>query len=592
MHNRLMDQAELTDYFVARPQAFAWFLGAGASRMSGLPTATDIIWDLKRRYYCREDNQDVSRQDLQNRAVQARIQSFMDARGFPALWADAEYTTYFEKIFGTDRERQRAYLRAKLAEDQVTLTVGNRILGAMLVGGMTRITFTTNFDSVVERAVADVSGRSLLAYHLEGSGAAGQALSNEEFPIYVKLHGDFRYDSVKNLTEDLAEQNHRLAACMLTAAARFGFMVAGYSGRDDSVMALFHDALARPNPFPHGLFWTGIRGAPMLPAVSRLIEAAKNAGVRAHYVEVDTFDALMLRLWRNLPNRPASLEAKVGKALPASVTIPIPDVGAGAPLMRLNALPVASMPSRVLAVHTRSDVDWTTLRAIQREADNPFLATKAGGLFCWGDRATIEQAFADHGPTVEPVDLPTDLSGVDTLPIKGLLDEGVATALAHGRPLLVRRRGPTPILIADAHAEDQTPLDPLKSVIGRLTGQVIGLFAPVDENHPEPERIFWAEAVRVALAQKNGATWIVVDPDLWIWPPRARETAREFLDNRRKDRLNAKFDRILSAWVSVLTRQVERGASVALAAFEGTEPDANPRFVIGSRTGYARPVQR
>src|SRR5438045_3250851 len=33
----------------------AWFLGAGTSAVAGLPTATDIIWGLKRRYYCREE---------------------------------------------------------------------------------------------------------------------------------------------------------------------------------------------------------------------------------------------------------------------------------------------------------------------------------------------------------------------------------------------------------------------------------------------------------------------------------------------------------------------------------------------------------
>lgn len=72
--------------------------------MSGLPTAADIIWDLKRQYYAREENQEITRQDMQNDAVQARIQSFMDSRGFPQLWADNEYTTYFEKIFGHDKE--------------------------------------------------------------------------------------------------------------------------------------------------------------------------------------------------------------------------------------------------------------------------------------------------------------------------------------------------------------------------------------------------------------------------------------------------------------------------------------------------------
>ncbi|MGH6614436.1 SIR2 family protein [Sphingomonas sp.] len=319
-----MKQSELIDLLVSRPQGYAWFLGAGASRMSGLPTATDIIWDLKTRFYCREENQELSRQDLPSPAVKARIQAFMDSRGVPPLWADQEYSTYFDKIFGDDKERQRAYLQAILAEDRVTLTIGNRVLGAMLSLGLSRIAFTTNFDSVVEHAVADVSGRSLSAYHLEGSTAANQALRNEEFPLYCKLHGDFRYDSVKNLTEDLVQQDRELAACMVAAASRFGFVSVGYSGRDDSVMALFRAALATGNAFPHGLYWTTVGSGPVLPAVSRLIEDAQAAGVAAALVEIETFDALMLKLWRNLPGKPAEIDSKVRKTLPATVNISLP----------------------------------------------------------------------------------------------------------------------------------------------------------------------------------------------------------------------------------------------------------------------------
>ena len=78
-----MEQGEFTSIFTARPQNFAWLIGAGTSATAGLPTATDILWDLKRRYYAREENQDISRQDIQNDAVRDRIQSFMDSRGFP-----------------------------------------------------------------------------------------------------------------------------------------------------------------------------------------------------------------------------------------------------------------------------------------------------------------------------------------------------------------------------------------------------------------------------------------------------------------------------------------------------------------------------
>ena len=84
----------------------------------------------------------------------------------------------------------------------------------MLSSGLMRVVFTTNFDSVIEKAVAEVGSKSLSAYHLEGSHSANDALNNEEYPIYCKLHGDFRYDSLKNLSSDLATQNEHLSQCL------------------------------------------------------------------------------------------------------------------------------------------------------------------------------------------------------------------------------------------------------------------------------------------------------------------------------------------------------------------------------------------
>ncbi|WP_369816915.1 SIR2 family protein [Nitrosovibrio sp. Nv17] len=75
--------------------------------------------------------------------------------------------------------------------------------------------FTTNFDTVLEKAVAEVSGRPLAAFHIEGSYAANDVLSNEQYPIYCKLHGDFRYQSVKNLSADLKAQDDELGKCLV-----------------------------------------------------------------------------------------------------------------------------------------------------------------------------------------------------------------------------------------------------------------------------------------------------------------------------------------------------------------------------------------
>jgi hypothetical protein len=325
--NEQIDQGEFTGRFCGRPHNFAWFLGAGASATAGLPTATDILWDLKRKYYCREENRDIGRQDLQNCAVRATIQGYMESHGFPELWADDEYPTYFEKIFGDDKERQRRYMKAVLAEKQATLAVGNRVMGALLAAGFCRIVFTTNFDSIVERAVAEVGGRSLSAYHLEGSHMANEAVNNEEFPIYCKLHGDFRYDSLKNLPGDVATQNHALSQALRNAGNRFGFVISGYSGRDRSIIELFRSVLKESNPFPHGFYWTGLKGSTLRREVADFLAKARAKGVAAHFVPIETFDALMLRLWRNIPNRPEAMDAKVRKSRSTSVQIPLPRAG-------------------------------------------------------------------------------------------------------------------------------------------------------------------------------------------------------------------------------------------------------------------------
>ena len=347
----LISPFAFTDIFCQRPKNFAWFLGAGTSRSAGLPTATDIIWDLKRRYYCREENQDITRQDIQIVAVKTRIQTFMESRGFPELWAENEYTTYFEKIFGDDRERQRRYLRGILSEEKVALSVGNRVLGALLSGRMCRAVFTTNFDSVVEKAVAEVGAASLDAFHIEGSRAANNALNNEEYPLYCKLHGDFRYDSIKNLSADLENQNRELSDCLVNASNRFGFIVVGYSGRDESVMSLFSAALETSNPFPHGLYWMNLKGSNPNPSVIGLLEAARIKGVTAELVEIETFDSIMLRLWRNIEGKPSELDRKVHKSALVDVNIPLPPSGQQPPLLRLNALPILSKPQVCLSLN-------------------------------------------------------------------------------------------------------------------------------------------------------------------------------------------------------------------------------------------------
>ena len=583
-----MDQKNLIGLFSQRPQNFAWFIGAGASRSAGLPTATDIIWDLKRRYYCQEEQQDLSRQDIQSDAVKARIQAFLDSRGFPAPWASEEYGTYFEKIFGADHERQRRYLHGVLAEDKARLSVGNRVLGALLASGHCRATFTTNFDSIVEKAVAEVSGRSLAAFHLEGSRAAVHAINNEEFPVYVKLHGDFRFENLKNLQPDLAEQNGELAKAFVIASVRFGCIVAGYSGRDESILRLFTEALEGPNPFPHGLYWTRLTNSELSPPVHNLLAKARGKGVDAHEIVIETFDALMLRLWRAIEDRPRELDAKVRKSHFSPASIPLPAMGTDRPIVRLNALPILALPTECSAVTFQTAKDWDDLRAATRNATHRLVLTKADAVWAWGKTDLLEPAFGDKPVSIKPQKLPADLGLSDQLHVKRFVEDALCAALVRDKPLLTRTTRTSAWIVLRPKATDAAAADELTKLVGKTSGTIPGLFTEVTDEHPEPSKIDWAEAVRVSIDLRNGQAWLLIDPDLWIWPARARELAIEFMSGRRRDRYNKKYNELLDAWIRIILEPDDRGAEVAVSTFSDGSPIENPSFRLSSRTGFTR----
>jgi hypothetical protein len=326
----------------------------------------------------------------------------MEAQGFLPPGAPNEYSACFELIFGDDYDRQSKYLRGILADNKISLSVGPRALAAMMAGGHARAIFTTNFDTVVEKAFAAVSGKAIAAFHLEGSSAANTALNNDEFPIYVKLHGDFRYQSVKNLSADLLTQDKELGKCLVSACNRFGLVVAGYSGRDESVMSLVEEALRGPNPFPHGLFWTTMKGRRPFKAVEVLIAKAKARGINAGVVEIETFDSFMSRVWRQLPSRSPELIGAVSRAETTIVSLPLPPAGKASPILRLNGLPVGELPTNCYELRFRKDQEWAELREAEGRVKGAMLCTKESTIWAWGQEAVIRSAFGAELTEVVP----------------------------------------------------------------------------------------------------------------------------------------------------------------------------------------------
>jgi hypothetical protein len=573
----------------------AWFTGAGFSQSANLPTAVDVMWDLKRRFYCSEENQTVAPNDLQNPAIREKITQFLLARAFPNPGDPGEYSRCFEIVFGTDYERQQRYLSAMLADGRASLTQGHRIFAALISSKLINCVFTTNFDNIVEKALAEVAGQSLSAFHLEGSYAAKQALNGDQFPVYVKLHGDFRYQSLKNLSSDLAAQNTELAGALQIAGGRFGLIVAGYSGRDESVMSLLQSVVAGHNPFPHGLYWLGLKGRSPLPAVGKLLDAAKAKGVSAEFVEIETFDALMARLWKQVPNRDPTLVAKVGRASQASVSIPLPDVGKALPYVRTNALPI-TLPSQCLTLTLATEPDAKALDRIEGASGGSVTAIKADGkIWAWGHDRSLQKTFGAGLLSTTASPLADRLADFQhNLFLKPFIERSIGVGFTRGKPLIHRRwrdRG----ILAVRNSFDGTGADALVAAVRTIHGSgssirgiVPGLKTTPTAEHPDAVDVYWAEALEFELEEVDQKFWILVRPQIWIWPSRARREAEDFLDERRGGRFNKHTDALLTAWIKLLLPSARRGEEHRIAPFGDAQSAGLPIFTIRDRTAFAR----
>lgn len=593
-----MKQEDFVIKFCSQPQNFAWFLGAGSSAGCGLPTATDLIWILKRKYYCSYENQEITRHDLQNEAVKSKIQAYMDSQGFPPLWSDEEYSFYFEKIFSEEKEEQRKFIKKALSEDKVNLNIGNRVLGALLSLGYTNVVFSTNFDSVVEKSVAEVGGKTLTAYHLEGSHNAVNALNNNEYPFYCKLHGDFQYDSIKNLSIDLKAQNQNLTTCFITSGSRMGFIVSGYSGRDKSVMDLFFNVIDQSStPFPHGLYWTIRKGSQPLPIINELLEYAASKAVKTGLIEIQTYDTFLSRIWKGIDNKPLEIQNKVvTSALKFKENNLLPnypsreEIDISAPLIRMNALPLLSYSKECFSISLASNIEWSELRAIRNEHNVPFIFTKKDRLYCWGEKEHIQSVFANNLVAINEDTISGSLSLSENLHFKNFLEEALALALIKNKSLVTRTRYSKKYLIIKSEETYDSSFISLKNALDApLTGNIPNQMY-VENGVSKP--IQWAEALQITLEEKNGGLWLLIEPDLWIWPPRCREEAIVFLKNKKSKRFNNIHDKLLSAWICILfgvNKLPEKEVlQIEVSPFDSNDSHESPTFKIGSRTAFTR----
>jgi hypothetical protein len=562
--------------FQMRKGQIMWLLGAGASRAAGIKTASDMVWEFKHKLYCSERKQPLAAiADLGDPVVRSKLQShFDDQKIHPALNAPDEYSHYFERTYPSAMDR-RAYIEAQIQQGKPSF--GHHALALLLKYGLSRFFWTTNFDRTVEDAAFHALGGTgkLVVADLGKPQVLAQAVSQQRFPIYAKLHGDFQSEDIKNTSAELIKQDSEMRAAFTRACATNGLAIVGYSGRDTSVMDALGDALNAEHPFPSGLFWFTRFNEEPYSAVVAFMEAARAKDVPAHFIQVETFDELMSDIVRFIPETEPEAAKIADPTKPRLSHVAIRAPGGGFPVIRTNAIPVLSFPAMVRLVKCEIG-GWQEIEKAISTAKTDIEAqrTKAG-VICFGRDVDIRRTFE-----------PYKIEGTDTVAIFDNQLKRPSGARNLVQNALMRAVGKRSGLVLNVHkgkyqlTTDQTvPAStftlgdgtPLGSLNGKLAGE-----------------IEWAEVCRIRLDYRLDRLWLLCEPRIQLVIPETAtaehvEAAREFRRERRATRRNKDVNAILDGWVKLIAGPTD---TIRIKAFNiGDGIDAE--FELSRVTGFS-----
>lgn len=372
----------------------AFFLGAGASVSSGVPSADACVWEWKREIFL-SNNPGLEDQfaELTLPAVQEKIQRWLDARaGFPALGSAEEYAFYVERCFPVE-EHRRAWFQQKIKG--VRPHVGYRMLGALAEASVVDSVWSTNFDRLSSIA-ANEFRITPIEIGFDSSQRLGRSLRNDEL-LVVALHGDYRYDRLCNTPEDMRATDGELRAALIERIPSRPLIVCGYSGRDDSVMEALRQAYSRKGS--GAIYWCTRGEESPRASVEELIRLARENGYAGYIVPSHGFDDLMSRLalgcldLKSYAGVRAAAAAGLEEALAREpFTTERVEVGS---LIKSNAFeitcPTAVHEFELAKWPTRGNV-WSWLRE-QAEGHDLVVAPSRGRVLCIGSTDAIRRAF-------------------------------------------------------------------------------------------------------------------------------------------------------------------------------------------------------
>ena len=284
--------------FALRGAKLMWLIGAGASVSSGVPTAAQMIWEFKQNLYASQKHVPLRRwRTFPTPRYGNGYRHMSISRACCQRMVRPTIRGAVRAVWPSEIDRQ-TFIRAKVSGAKPAFGYWRSPLLCALVG--LALSGRRTLLSLTADACAKVYERTgaLTTVSLDASALAQSAIASEQWPIEVKLHGDFRSRRLSNTPNELLQQDAEFRQALIQACQSYGLVIAGYSGRDASIMEALRSAVRGPKSFPHGLFWLHRGDGPPLPEVESLLLECQSQGIEAGLVSIDNFDETMRDLVR------------------------------------------------------------------------------------------------------------------------------------------------------------------------------------------------------------------------------------------------------------------------------------------------------
>jgi hypothetical protein len=507
----------------------AFFLGAGASVTSGIPSAASCIWEWKRSIFL-TNNPGLEAQfsELSLTSVRSRIQGWLDSQQkYPKAGTDEEYGYYIQNCYLISEDR-RAFFQEKVR--RAIPHLGYRLLVKLAESSLLSSVWTTNFDGLTPKAAAASKKIVPVEIGIDCQDRFPRKPNRNEL-LCVSMHGDYRYDSLKNTSAETRSQEEGLRLVLIEELARTPLIVVGYSGRDSSIMSTLEEAYTATGT--GAIYWCGF-GDDIPKDVVALITKARAAGRAAYYIPASGFDDLLVRL--TLHSLEAAEAEEVRQILqlreqnPTEIRLDfvLPDLGSCG-IIKSNAFPFIP-PGEIYEFSLKDWPDKKAWEYFKQAVENqPVVAAPfKGKCYAFGTVDGIRKAF---GANVA--------ERIDRVPINEVdlrYQDGVINFLI--RAALIR-----------AFAERAKLLHDGRALLWKKQAR--------ERRKYQGEDFLVHDALLVYLRRFGGKNYVVLKPTVKIQSPDAERPVAKEVEKVLKNSIlgwqhNAEFNQSVEEWRKLL----------------------------------------